>query len=89
MYNESNRIAATEESRQVLSVAAVMEQVRLESPRGTVMIRGVVGVLRPFPQGKLTVIYGELEDTDGEYKMSFRCPVGSAPVAVIVLRHME
>lgn len=64
---------------QALSVAAAMEQLRLEAPRGAVTIQGVVSALRPYPVERPTRIYGDLTDMDREYTMSFRCPRGSAP----------
>ena len=67
---------------QALSVAAAMEQLRLEAPREPVTIQGVVSALRLYPADKPTRIYGDLTDMDREYTMKFTCPRGSAPQSI-------
>ncbi len=62
-----------------LSVAALLAQVRLVSPQGTVTVQGMIEELKPFPPDKPTIIYGVLSDTDSRSKLSFGCSVGAAP----------
>jgi exodeoxyribonuclease VII large subunit len=76
MIDRTGPIATSTGYLQTLGVAALMEQVRWSVPQGTVMVKGVVGSLRPWPTNDPTVIYGDLRDT-----MSFRCPRGSSPLS--------
>ncbi len=87
---EAMRDRDESEVKGALDVASLMEQVRLEAPRGAVTVRGIVGALRPFPSSEApTHVYGDLRDSAGGSTISFRCGATVAPRAIdepVVLR---
>ncbi len=58
-----------------IDIATLIEQVRIEVPRGTVTVRGTVEGLKAYP----AVVYGVLLDLDRQTRMTFRCFPAVAP----------
>ncbi len=73
-----------------IDVAALMAQVTLKTPEGTVTVSGTVEALWRWPnEQKPTLVYGNLRSFDKQSAMSFRCPVAAAPGLVeehVILR---
>lgn len=58
-----------------IDIATLIEQVRIEVPRGTVTVRGTVEELTTYS----TIVYGTLLDLDRQTRMTFRCFPAVAP----------
>ncbi len=63
-----------------IDVGALMEQVRLQQPAGTVTVRGSVEALRPWPADQPAFMYGDLRDIADRSTLSFKCPIAAAPL---------
>ncbi len=77
---EKEKPGKRDEDYGAIDVAALMEQVRLETPQGTVTVSGIVKALWPWPdEQQPRRVYGNLQSFDKQSIMSFQCPAATAP----------
>lgn len=57
----------------------VLEQITLNQPRGSIVVKGTVTRLVPFPRDNPRWVYGDLRGIDRA--ISFRCPIHNSPRA--------
>jgi exodeoxyribonuclease VII large subunit len=73
---EKERSGRRDEDFGAIDVAALLAQVTLEAPKGTVTVRGIVETLRPsYRPGML---WGILQGFEEQSTMSFQCPAADA-----------
>ncbi len=67
-------------TRTPLIVEALLNQVRIEQPKGQVLVKGRVERLTLWPKDKPRYVFGDLIGTDRS--IEFRCPLAQGPEAV-------